>query len=133
MRSPVPSVSNRTFVEYSSMTNGATAFVLGFAAGDFCDAAACARDVRGAAKNKVMHVARQIAANEIFVIILVIGAAGMRCKWILISALCSLVSFYQLVKRRLRKSFQKNLRHMWDAHPRLWDWQAACTEPSWNR
>src|SRR5579864_152950 len=126
MRSPVPSVSNRTFVEYSSMTNGATAFLLGFATGDFRGAAVCACDVRGAAKNKVTHAAKQIVANEIFVVILVIGAAGTRCEWILISASCSLVSFYHLVKHRVRESFHKDLRRMWDAHPRLWDWQAAC-------
>src|SRR5579864_7202594 len=114
MRSPVPSVSNRTFVEYSSMTNGATAFLLGFATGDFRGAAVCACDVRGAAKNKVTHAAKQIVANEIFVVILVIGAAGTRCEWILISASCSLVSFYQLVKHRVRESFHKDsLPYVW--------------------
>ena len=76
MRSPVPSASNRTFVEYRSIRKGAVAFALGFAAGDFCVAAACARDVRGATKSKVMLVAKQIAANEIFVD----DAEGMRCK-----------------------------------------------------
>ena len=91
------------------MTNGAVAFALEFAAGDFCIAPACAREVRGAAKNKIKLAAKQIAANEIFVIILVIDAAGMRSRWILISALCSLVSFYQLVKHRVSESFHKNL------------------------